>query len=575
MILAIRYIAVICPVRMLILLLLLVLQGLLPTLNVHATGTIVQSIETSDAQSHQLLLPVLLWCVSLLGIQCLEPLVQLVQGDVNETVTRFFNEAILHKVNSAQNIALFDDKNRYEQLELLRKEAAYTPHNFIITTIYLFRAIVVVVGLLTVLIGQAGFGPAVCAVSVLPLLLINVKVQKAYWHSLMKSARDAILMRYVYDISMNKSNLQEIRVYGLGPWLNEKYRKAADATSKRMHRQRVNALIKPVPVMVLSATIMGTGVYLFLHTLTSTQMTTAAIVMAFQSVIMMKSYLDEAAIYSGHIVSMGEFFKTYRNFMQGDADSLQSSKQVIPASDPYTITFDNLSFHYPGQTQPVLKNLSFSIPAGQKVAILGENGSGKTTLIKLLMGMYPVGQNSLRISGVSLSDADLIDYRTKVATVFQDFGRYEFTVAENIAFAAVSGGKSSAEITSLLKKVQFPYEEQVELGKRFGGSELSGGQWQKLAIARALYRKANLFIFDEFSSSLDPEIEYQLFNEILSLDATLIAVTHRLGKIEEFDRIIVMDNGSIKEDGDYETLMAKQGKFFRMWQAQFKSRRKE
>lgn len=136
------------------------------------------------------------------------------------------------------------------------------------------------------------------------------------------------------------------------------------------------------------------------------------------------------------------------------------------------------------------------------------------------------------MSGVPLDRLDIESYRNQIATVFQDYGKYEFTVGENIALNNYDAETPSSAVDELLKKVGFPYDQHTRLGKQFGGDELSIGQWQRLAIARALYRKANLFIFDEFSSSLDPETEHRLFNDILALNTTVIAVTHRLGNIK-------------------------------------------
>lgn len=165
------------------------------------------------------------------------------------------------------------------------------------------------------------------------------------------------------------------------------------------------------------------------------------------------------------------------------------------------------------------------------------------------------------MSGVPLDRLDIESYRNQIATVFQDYGKYEFTVGENIALNNYDAETPSSAVDELLKKVGFPYDQHTRLGKQFGGDELSIGQWQRLAIARALYRKANLFIFDEFSSSLDPETEHRLFNDILALNTTVIAVTHRLGNIKEFDRIIVMSAGEVIENGDFTALISRRENF--------------
>ncbi|CDZ82839.1 ABC transporter ATP-binding protein/permease [Citrobacter koseri] len=189
----------------------------------------------------------------------------------------------------------------------------------------------------------------------------------------------------------------------------------------------------------------------------------------------------------------------------------------------------------------------------------------------MILRMYAFSEGAVSVSSVPLDRLDIESYRNQIATVFQDYGKYEFTVGENIALNNSDAETPSSAVDELLKKVGFPYDQHTRLGKQFGGDELSIGQWQRLAIARALYRKANLFIFDEFSSSLDPETEHRLFNDILALNTTVIAVTHRLGNIKEFDRIIVMSAGEVIENGDFTALISRRGKFYDMWHAQFKS----
>lgn len=571
MILAIRYVFSSCPARITVLIALVLLQGLIPALNVFMTGQIINNLQNSPTADSGLGLTIAVWCISLLGIQLMQPLVNLVQGDITEISTSHFSGNIMRRMNESFSLSLFDNKDRYEQLEFLKREAAYRPLNFIICIIYTFRAAVMAGSLLCVLVTYSGVGAAICALSTIPMIVINMRIERKNMEDLFKNSREAIAMRYVYGVSMDKSFLQEIRLYGLGKYLLDKFIVSAQKVYQRMHNQRLRALITPVPAMVLSLLMLFAGVYLFLSTLRSSEIAVGALVMVFQSIVMMKSHLDAIANYGAGLVSTSNFFTNYHSFMTDEIEPIKNGQISLPDNEPFSIIIEDLSFNYEGRNQRALHKVNLAISPGEKIAILGDNGSGKTTLIKMLLRMYANNEGSISVAGFPLDTLNIAGYRSQVATVFQDYGKYEFSVGENIALTPCSDDAQSTAIDELLKKVAFPYSQQTRLGKQFGGDELSIGQWQRLAIARALFRKANLFIFDEFSSSLDPETEHRLFNEILSLETTVIAVTHRLGNIKEFDRIVVMDGGTIIENGDFTTLINQRGKFYNMWHAQFKS----
>lgn len=569
--LAIRYVFASCPLRITALIVIVLLQGLIPALNVFMTGQIINTLHTPHISDHGLMLSIGVWCITLLGIQLMEPLVNLVQGDVTEISTQYFSASIMRRMNESFSLSLFDNKDRYEQLEFLKKEAAYRPLNFIICIIYVFRAAIMAGSLLLVLISYSGVGAAICALSAIPMIATNIRIQQKYVEDLYRNSKDAIAMRYVYGVSMDKSFLQEIRLYGLGEYLLNKYNESAQNTYNRMHKQRVRALVSPVPAMVLSLLMLSLGIFLFIGHLRTSEIAVGALVMVFQSIVMMKSHLDEIANYGANLTIMSRFFDSYHSFMTEEIEPVINGDSVLPDNQPFSLSIDNLSFNYEGQDNKALDGVNLKVSPGEKVAILGDNGSGKTTLIKLILRMYAFNNGNVSVSGIPLQKLDIDGYRNQLATVFQEYGKYEFSVGENIALSKFDAEATSSDIDALLRQVSFPYEQHKRLGKQFGGDELSIGQWQRLAIARALFRKANLFIFDEFSSSLDPETEHRLFNEILSLNTTVIAVTHRLGNIKEFDRIVVMADGKVIENGSFESLIVQRGKFFDMWHAQFKS----
>lgn len=225
------------------------------------------------------------------------------------------------------------------------------------------------------------------------------------------------------------------------------------------------------------------------------------------------------------------------------------------------IEFDNVSFSYKDTDKEILKNISLKIDCSKPIAIIGENGSGKTTIIKLLAGLYRTYKGDIRINGIELKMLSSESYKKKIGIVFQDFNKYELSIRENIALADTEKINSDNEIYQILKVVgldkEFGNNLDVQMGNWFGGRELSKGQWQRIAIARALIRDSDVLVLDEPTAALDPIIEREIFQLIknISKQKILIFITHRVSNLLELDPyIFIMENGQIVSSGNQEQL---------------------
>nr|WP_246427788.1 ABC transporter ATP-binding protein [Paenibacillus phyllosphaerae] len=238
----------------------------------------------------------------------------------------------------------------------------------------------------------------------------------------------------------------------------------------------------------------------------------------------------------------------------------------------------NLSFSYPGANVDTLKNINLKIKKGEKIAILGGNGSGKSTLVNCLLGLYHPTKGSIYINGELLTSENLPSYRTAISAVFQDYYRYKLSIRQNVAVGDLSKENNEDLIELLLSGVGL-FEEVKKmkkginslLGKEFtNGFELSGGQWQRLAIARGLINDSKLLIIDEPTSALDPLAEMEIMTRFFELneDKTTVLITHRLGPVKYADRIIVLDSGVIVEEGNHEQLLMLNGLYSAMYLAQ-------
>lgn len=242
------------------------------------------------------------------------------------------------------------------------------------------------------------------------------------------------------------------------------------------------------------------------------------------------------------------------------------------------IRFENVSFRYPSSTTDILKNVNLSFKKGQVIAIVGENGSGKTTLIKLLCRLYDVSEGQILFDNQNIKQISLSDVRQKISVIFQDFAQYYLSVKENIAISNMHEPLNMANVEEAAKRTG-AHEFVATMGKGYdnmlglrfkSGNELSGGQWQKIALARAFYKQSDVIVLDEPTSAIDPLAEYDIFEQLrtFAADKILVLITHRLYNLKMADQIIVMDKGQVIEQGTHEELAALGGKYFKMFEKQ-------
>jgi ATP-binding cassette subfamily B protein len=264
---------------------------------------------------------------------------------------------------------------------------------------------------------------------------------------------------------------------------------------------------------------------------------------------------------------------------------VESKENGLPSPRPVMRGFEfrNVSFTYPGTTRRILSNFNFTLSPGERIALIGENGQGKTTIVKLITRLYDPTEGQVLLDGIDLREYDLADLHKEIGVIFQDFMRYEMTARENISVGRIEIPHTEEEIqysaekslaAGVIRKLRGGYDQM--LGRRFeGGVDLSGGEWQKLALARAYLRDAQLLILDEPTAALDARSEMQVFERFAELTEGKMAllISHRFSTVRMADRIVVLEGGHLVEEGNHSQLMALGGRYAAMFEMQAASYR--
>ncbi|MGL4570768.1 MAG: ABC transporter ATP-binding protein [Clostridium sp.] len=390
-----------------------------------------------------------------------------------------------------------------------------------------------------------------------------------------ESANTRREFEYYEKCIIDKEYFKETRLLGAFSYFNKKYKKSLDILSKKIWKaeKKTNSL----ELLMKCFTLVGYGIILFLLfiSLMDGKITIGAFGAVLSSVGMVFMLTEEAICM--HIGNVSRNFGAVKNLINF-LDLEERGGNDVELLEAPEIELKNVSFSYPCSEKLNLDSINLKINAKETIAIVGENGAGKSTLMRVILGLYLPTKGDVIYDNYNTKEISQKSIFSKSSAVFQKFQKYKFSLADNISISDIdrvdlnSIKENLKEVDIDLNRECFTDGLNTMLSREFDGIDLSGGQWQRIAIARGLYNFNNIIVLDEPTAAIDPIEEGKIFNKFkeISKDKTAIIVTHRMGTVKIADRIVVLDDGKISEVGSHEEIINKNGKYKEMYEAQSK-----
>ena len=532
------------------------------------------------------------WVTIELGIVAGQALVQRALGLARQLLGARLgldiNSKILEKALTLE-LRHFEDGKFYDSLTRARREASSRPLSVVNEGFQLIQNTLTLVGYLALIIRYSGWAALALLVAAVPAAVIEMMYSRSAFRLRNWRSPESRQLNYLEYVLANDEHVKEVKLFDLGPLLLGRYRGLGE---KFYREDRVLAVKRSGWALVLS--LVGTaafyGCYLAMALSAATGLLTLGNLtlylvafrqgqQAFQSVLSAVGGIYEDTLYMSNLF----------DYLAIPVDDPAAPAIATPAAPGLTLVeeglrFDHVGFSYPspdgkGPGKRVLSDVSFFVPKGQSVALVGQNGAGKTTIIKLLTRLYDPTEGRVLLDGKDLREWDPVALRARVGVIFQDFNQYQFDVKDNVGVGSLPHlgeldriGRATERGGAAEVVAGLPSGLDTKLGKwAHDGVELSGGQWQKVALARAFMREeADILVLDEPTAALDAEAEHAVFERFRTLAAgrTTFLISHRFSTVRRADRILVLEHGKILEDGSHPALLAANARYAKLFQLQ-------
>ncbi len=566
---------------------LLVVQGLLPAALVYMTKPLVDGLRKAigGGASPASVQPVLRIALAIAAILILTELIKVALewiGSAQSELVQDHLSDLLHGKSTTVDFAFYETPDYYDRMFRARVDAGNRPLALLESSGSLVQNTVTVVAMAAILLPYGVWLPLALVVSTAPAFYVVLRTSRRYHEWWMNTTTDRRRTQYLATVLTDGFYAAEIRFFGLGDFFRTAYlglRRRLRTERLRLLRDQALARVgAEVVALLVSAATIAWMVWQALVGLA----TLGDIALFYQAFQRGQGLMQALLTNIGQIYNNGLFLANLFEFLDLEPQIAEPPEPVpAPSRLEEGIRFRDVTFRYPGSDRVALKDFNLTIPARRTVAIVGANGAGKTTLLKLLCRFYDPESGRVEIDGIDLRDISLSDVRRMITIMFQLPVRYQDTARQNIAMGNLEARTNASQIETaarnadthdLIKSLPRGYDSL--LGKWFpDGTELSAGEWQRVAMARAYLRKSQIIILDEPTSSMDSWAEAEWFDRFrgLARDRTAIIITHRLTIAMRADVIHVMQHGQIVESGTHQELVASDGLYSKSWRNQVES----
>jgi ATP-binding cassette subfamily B protein len=499
----------------------------------------------------------------------------------NLFVRRVQLEAERRLLEQASKVDLghFDNSDWHDRLARAKRDVSWRPGDLTWSVLGLSGNIVTIVLMAGLLASLHWVLVVLALLAAILSLVLERRVTAKLYEFFYKETPEEREREYLGDLLVQPRTTKEIRAYVLADYLLGRHRDR----SEQLFRQRELMYRSGTRISMLTGLVTGTALalaYLFvaIEGVNGT-IDPGGVVLVIGAFTTVSGTLGNISSTFVAVDQHTTFLEDYFSFLAvGRLIPVPEPAREVPVSFEAGIEFDDVTFTYPGGTEPAVNNLSLHIRGGELIALVGENGAGKSTLIKLLLRFYDPTEGAIRIGGADLRELDPEAWRSRIGVLFQDYASYELSVRENVQMGRpgtiTDDGKvltalQDARSDWLLKKM--PKGLDAKVGRLFeGGHDLSGGEWQRLALARIMYRDADIWILDEPTASLDPEAEAAIFAELKEIlrGRIGIVISHRFSTVRIADRIAVIADGKVTELGTHDELLRANGRYARLFELQ-------
>ena len=562
---------------------LVIIQGILPLAIIYLAKLIIDTVTinltNNSTDSFEKILPliILTGAVTILNNFC-QSLTELVNTSHSQKVTDYM-QGIIHAKSIEADLEYYETPKYHDALQRAQQEAPYRPPQILNRLAQVGQNAISLIAMTGLLISLHWGIIGVLLVAAIPTILVRMKQSRVMYRWQRRSTQLERHSAYLGWLLTAEQYAKEIRLFDLGSWFSQEY----SEIRKRLYKEKLRIITKRSLFFFLTQATAGIFVFaifgFIIYQTIQGVLLLGDLVLYYQALQRGQDNLKKLLTSLSGLYEDNLFLANLYEFLDLKPKIIEPERpKYLPKPIQQGIVFDNVNFKYSDSARQALTNINLTIKPGETIALVGENGSGKTTLIKLLCRLYEPTSGKITIDGIDLRLFKIADLRRQIGVIFQDYAKYHFTAEENIRLGNldIPPTEKKIEKAAMLSGAhevitKLPDGYHTLLGKLFDrGEELSIGQWQKVALARAFLRDSQVIVLDEPTSAMDPKAEYEIFKKFRELikDQAAVLITHRLSTVKMADRIYVMDGGKIIESGTHEELMKLQKSYAHLFETQ-------